>query len=84
MSVRIVATTDMPGRNLPASGLSGLIRNLTGMRCTTLVKLPVALSGGSRANCAPLAGAMRSTCALMQFARESVDRISTRCPVRHG
>jgi AraC-like DNA-binding protein len=23
------------------------------MRCTTLVKLPVALSGGSNANCAP-------------------------------
>jgi hypothetical protein len=31
------------------------------MRCTTLVKLPVALSGGSSANCEPLAGAMRST-----------------------
>jgi hypothetical protein len=31
------------------------------MRCTTLVKLPVALSGGSRLNCEPLAGAMLST-----------------------
>ena len=34
---------------------------LTGMRCTTLVKLPVALSGGSSANSWPLAGAMLST-----------------------
>jgi len=36
-------------------------RNLDGMRCTTLVKLPVALSGGSRENCDPLAGAISST-----------------------
>ncbi len=28
----------------------------TGTRCTTLVKLPVAFSGGSRANCAPVPG----------------------------
>jgi hypothetical protein len=34
---------------------------LTGPRCTTLVKLPVALPGGSRADCAPLAGAPLST-----------------------
>ena len=60
VSVRIVASTDMPGRSRPASGLSGSSRSLTGMRCTTLVKLPVALSGGSRLNCDPLAGEMLS------------------------
>ena len=65
--------TDMPGRNLPASGLSDAIRNLTGIRCTTLVKLPVALSGGSRLNCEPLAGAMLSTIALIDDSREGVD-----------
>ena len=64
VSVRIVATTDIPGRNFPASRLSRPIRSLTGIRCTTLVKLPVALSGGKRLNCAPLAGAMLSTTAV--------------------
>ena len=44
----------------------------TGMRCTTLVKLPVALSGGSRANSWPLAGAMLSTWP-WNSAREHVD-----------
>ena len=34
---------------------------LTGMRCAILVKLPVALSGGSRLNCDPLAGEIVST-----------------------
>ena len=29
----------------------------TGRRCTIFVKLPVALSGGNKANCEPLAGA---------------------------
>ena len=33
----------------------------TGTRCTTLVKLPVALSGGSRAYFAPVAGEIDST-----------------------
>ena len=31
----------------------------TGIRCTTFVKLPVALSGGSKENFAPVAGAYR-------------------------
>src|SRR5262249_30176003 len=61
MSVWIVAITDMPGRSLPASGCPGSSRILTGMRWTTLVKLPVALSGGSNVNCEPLAGATLST-----------------------
>ena len=60
-SVWIRVSTDMPGSSRSSSfwPLSSAIR--TGMRCTTLVKLPVALSGGSSANCEPLAGAIRST-----------------------
>ena len=81
MSVRIVAITDMPGRKLPDNGLSGAIRNLTGIRCTTLVKLPVALSGGSKLNCAPLAGAMLSTVALMTIPGKVSTRISARWPI---
>ena len=38
-------------------------RTRTGSRCTILVKLPVALSGGSSVNTEPAAGAMLSTCA---------------------
>ena len=74
--------TDIPGRNLPASGLSGAIRNLTGIRCTTLVKLPVALSGGNRLNWAPLAGAMLLTIALIAIPGKVSTRISARWPTR--
>jgi hypothetical protein len=59
--VLIVATTDMPGRSWPASGSSRSSTTFTGMRWTILVKLPVALSGGSRANSWPLAGDRLST-----------------------
>src|SRR5260370_1088241 len=54
-------STDIPGSRRSSSfwPWSNSIR--TGMRWTTLVKLPVALSGGSSANCEPLAGAIRST-----------------------
>src|SRR6478735_10564635 len=54
--VAMVGITDMPGRSSMRAllSLSSAIR--TGMRCTTLVKLPVALSGGSSANSWPLAG----------------------------
>jgi len=34
----------------------------TGTRCTILVKLPVAFSGGSTLNWAPVAGAKLATC----------------------
>src|SRR6185436_20420491 len=46
---------DRPGRSgrFPEHGLVTAMR--TGTRCTTLMKLPVALSGGSRANFAPVA-----------------------------
>src|SRR5882724_6953075 len=59
--VSMVGITDMPGRSSTGELLSRLSAIFTGMRCTTLVKLPVALSGGSNANSWPLAGAMLST-----------------------
>jgi hypothetical protein len=46
-----------------------------------LVKLPVALSGGSRLNCAPLAGAMLSTIALITVPGKVSTRISARWPI---
>src|SRR5262249_47212603 len=58
--VRTVTTAESPGRNSDAScEFSSTI--LTGTLCVTLVKFPVALSGGSNANCEPLAGAISST-----------------------
>ena len=53
--------TDMPGRSrcsgswLPSSTI------FTGTRCTTLTKLPLAFSGGSRLKRDPVAAAMLST-----------------------
>src|ERR1700745_1677535 len=58
--VSMVGITDMPGRSSIDGSLLRSSAILTGMRCTTLVKLPVALSGGSSANSWPLAGAMLS------------------------
>ena len=57
----IVASTDMPGRTSgPSDGFwSSTI--FTGTRCTTLVKLPVALSGGSSAKVLPVPGDQLST-----------------------
>src|SRR5574338_179889 len=54
--VVMVTSTLMPGRSgwSAAAGLSTAIR--TGTRCTTLVKLPVALSGGSSENLAESPG----------------------------
>ena len=57
----MVGITDMPGRRSIGESLSPSSAIFTGMRCTTLVKLPVALSGGSSANSWPLAGARLST-----------------------
>ena len=54
--VSIVASTDMPGlTSAPSEGLlSSTI--FTGTRWTTLVKFPVALSGGSSAKVLPVPG----------------------------
>ena len=69
----MVGVTDMPGRSRFASGLPASRTIFTGMRWTTLVKLPVALSGGRRANSWPLAGAMLSTRPVERAAGERVD-----------
>ena len=58
--VRIVATAENPGRNCKGMDESSSAM-LTGTRCTTLVKFPVTLSEGNKANCDPLAGAISST-----------------------
>ena len=63
----------MPGRSLPSSGSFLSISILTGMRWTILVKLPVALSGGSSANSWPLAGREAVDMAVHLGAREGVD-----------
>ena len=63
----------MPGRSTTASGLAGSSTIFTGMRWTTLVKLPVALSGGSSANSWPLAGREAVDVALEDVAGERVD-----------
>ena len=46
----------------------------TGTRCTILVKLPVALSGGSSENTEPEAGATLTTVPSMRAIRTGVDR----------
>src|SRR6185369_11638795 len=58
--VLMVGSADMPGRSRPVR-LRSSRTIFTGMRCTILVKLPVALSGGSSANSRPLAGDRLST-----------------------
>src|SRR5262249_43286877 len=58
--VRTVAVTESPAFNFLASSVASSA-NFAGMRRTTLAELPVALSGGNRANCEPLAGAISST-----------------------
>ena len=71
--VSMVGSTDMPGRSRPASASSSRSTIFTGMRWTILVKLPVALSGGSSANSWPLAGAMLSTTPCTVVAGEGID-----------
>src|SRR5271170_8231759 len=51
-----VATTDIPGRSAPRSATSAGTWMRTGRRWMILVKLPVALSGGSSVNTEPDAG----------------------------
>ena len=72
--VSIVGSTDMPGRSTPGRARRrGRSTIFTGMRWTILVKLPVALSGGSSANSWPLAGAMLSTTPCTIVTGEGVD-----------
>ncbi len=80
--VSMVGVTDMPGRSRPAEGSLGSIRIFTGMRWTILVKLPVALSGGSSANSCPLAGAMLSTMPCTVAPEKVSTDSATGCPAR--
>jgi hypothetical protein len=52
------------------------------MRCTILVKLPVALSGGSKLNSIPLAGARLSTQACKSMPGKVSTRTRTDSPAR--
>ncbi len=60
LRVSTITSVERPGSSLPASAPGSGMRIFTGTRCTILVKLPVAFSGGSRANLAPVAGARLS------------------------
>ena len=53
--------TERPGRRRPSLAASPSSRMRTGTRCTILVKLPVAFSGGRMLNSAPVAGARLPT-----------------------
>ena len=68
-----VATTDRPGRRSRFCSARGAKPMRTVTRCTILVKLPVALSGGSSENCEPDAGAIERHDALDRSAVERVD-----------
>ena len=59
--VVMVTRTLMPGRSGRTGSLGPSMPTRTGMRWTTLVKLPVALSGGNSENFAPVAGLRLST-----------------------
>ena len=72
--VSTLTTTDMPGRSTPCSATAGGTAMRTGTRCTILVKLPVALSGGSSENTEPEAGATLTTRAFDLAVRIGVDR----------
>ena len=65
--VSTATTTDMPGRIRSSAATLAGTRMRTGTRCTTLVKLPVALSGGSRLKTEPDAGATLATVPLMSW-----------------
>ncbi len=52
----------------------------TATRCTTLVKLPVALSGGSRAYCAPEPGAKAWTWPVITWPGKVSTRTCAFCP----
>src|SRR5262249_19129951 len=51
-----LTSTDMPGRSRRARSWPGSMRISTAIRCATLTKLPVALSGLITANSEPAAG----------------------------
>src|SRR4030095_1234759 len=62
--IAITGTTDMRGTSRCGAFSPGSNTSFTGTRCTTLTKLPVAFSGGSRENTAPEPAWIESTRAL--------------------
>src|SRR5215471_8992163 len=73
-------TTDMPGRSIPSSATSAGTTMRTGRRWTILVKFPVALSGGSKENTEPEAGARLATRPSMVRPGSASTEIDTGCP----
>src|SRR5579872_1582171 len=58
--VKTVTSADMPAASVTSGGTSTHV-TFTGTRCTTLTKLPDALSGGKSENRAPVPGEVLST-----------------------
>src|SRR5262249_46323171 len=77
-----LTTTDMPGRRTCCRATSVGMRMRTGSRWTILVKLPVALSGGSSENTEPEAGDMLSMVPRTVLPGSASMLISTDCPGR--
>ena len=75
-----VATTERPGRSGVALRTSSGKVTRTATRCTTLVKLPVALSGGRSENCAPEAGEIDETTPWIVLPPSASMATSTFCP----
>src|SRR5262245_6195656 len=80
--VSTLTTTDMPGRSRRCVVTSAGTSMRTGSRCTILVKLPVALSGGSSENTAPEAGDRLATLPSMTCSGRASTLIDTVWPGR--
>jgi len=74
------ATADIPGRSGRMSPHDLSIAIFTGTRCTTFVKLPVALSGGRSENREPVAPLMLWTCPVISHPEYASTAICTDCP----
>src|ERR1700728_4523018 len=72
----------MPGRSNPSRATSRGTWMRTGRRCTILVKLPVALSGGSSENTAPEAGEKLSTTPSIVCSGSASTAMEAVCPWR--
>ena len=76
----MVATTERPGRSGTSFSTSSGKVTRTATRWTTLVKLPVALSGGSSENCDPEAGEIDATVPSIVRPPSASIGTSTFCP----
>ena len=82
-SVITVGTTDMPGRSGRCGSWPSSSTIRTGTRCTTLTKLPLEFSGGSRLNFEPVAAPTLGDVAAV-VAVVGVDVDDRRLPARHA